>query len=77
EVRKIFQARADDYDRKLKGLPQSWLDGRVEAQNQADQVRRDTHASLADIKAASRALSSYPKSPEEAERKWTEARAAN
>ena len=37
--------------RKLKGLPQSWLDGRVEAQNQADQVRRDTHASLADIKA--------------------------
>jgi len=77
EVRKIFQARADDYDRKLKGLPQSWLDGRVEAQNQADQVRRDSHASLADIKAASRALSSYPKSPQEAERKWTEARAAN
>ena len=77
EIRKIFQARADDYEQRLKALPQSWVDGRIEAQNHTEEVRRNTHASLAEIKAASRILSSYPKSPDEAERKWSEARAAN
>ena len=77
EIRQIFQARADDYEQRLKTLPQSWVDGRIEAQNHTEEVRRNTHASLAEIKAASRILSSYPKSPDEAERKWSEARAAN
>jgi cation/acetate symporter len=77
EIRKIFQGRADDYERRLKGLPQSWEEGRLEAQHHIDGVRRNPQASLAEIKAASRALSSYPKNVEEAQRRWTDARAAN
>ncbi|WP_050468148.1 sodium:solute symporter family protein [Herbaspirillum chlorophenolicum] len=77
EIRKIFQARADEFEQKLQNLPQSWEEGRLEAQHHIDEVKRDTHASLAEIKAASRALSSYPKNEEEAERRWSDARAAN
>ena len=77
QVRAIFQARADDYERKLKNLPRSWEEGRIEAQHHIEEIRHDSHASLADIKGASRALSGYPKSAEEAERKWIDAKAAN
>ena len=77
EIRKIFQARADEYAVKLKNLPRSWEDGKLEALRHIDDVKRNPRASLAEIKAASRALSSYPKSPEDAERKWSEARATN
>jgi len=75
EVRRMFQARADDYALKLATLPQSWEEGREEVQRHIDEVKRNTHASLAEIKAASRMLSSYPKNEEEARRRWNEARA--
>ncbi|EJM98219.1 sodium:solute symporter family protein [Herbaspirillum sp. YR522] len=77
EIRNIFQARADDYDRRLKNLPQSWEEGRLEARHHIDEVKRNPQATLAEIKAASRALSSYPKSVEDAQRRWGDARAAN
>jgi len=77
DIRMIFQSRADDYERRLKNLPQSWEEGRIEAQQHIDQVKRSAHATLADIKAASRALSSYPKNVEDARRRWSDARAAN
>jgi len=77
QVRAIFQTRADDYDQKLKNLPRSWEDGRIDAQHHIEEIRRDSHATLADIKGASRALSGYPKSVAEAERKWQEAKANN
>jgi cation/acetate symporter len=77
QVRDIFQSRADDFDQKLKNLPRSWEDGRLEAQHHVEEIRRDSNASLADIKSASRALSSYPKSADEAERRWQEAKASN
>lgn len=77
QVRNIFQSRADDFDQKLKNLPRSWEDGRLEAQHHVEEIRRDSNASLADIKSASRALSSYPKSADEAERRWQEAKASN
>ena len=76
EVREIYRRRADDYDTKLKALPKSWNEGRVEAQRHVDELRRG-NASLIELKAASRQLSNYPKNPEEARRRWTEARNAN
>jgi cation/acetate symporter len=77
EVRAIFKARADEFEQKIKQLPRSWEDGRIDAQHHIENVKRDSRASLADIKSASRALSAYPKSVEEAERKWSEAKAYN
>ncbi|MDY7576818.1 sodium:solute symporter family protein [Herbaspirillum sp. RTI4] len=77
EVRAIFQQRADDFQHKLDGLPQSWENGRQAAQQHINIVRHNSNATLIEIKAANRELSSYPKSVQEAERKWSEARTAN
>ena len=77
EVSAIFQARADDYEKKLRSLPRSWEEGRIDAQHHIEEVKRNSHASLAEIKSASRALTAYPKSAEEAERKWADAKAYN
>jgi cation/acetate symporter len=76
EVRAIFHQRADDYDAKLKALPRSWEDGRIEAERHLDDLKRG-NASLIEIKAAGRAVSSYPKDTDEARRKWLEAKAFN
>lgn len=76
QVRAIFKHRANEYDAKLRSLPKSWEDGLVEMQHNVDDLKR-SNASLIDIKAASRALASYPKDPEEARRKWNEAKAFN
>lgn len=76
EVRAVFKRRADEYDAKLEGLPKSWEDGRLEAQRHVEDLKSG-NASLIEIKAAARAFANYPANPEEARRKWTEARAAN
>ncbi len=76
QVRATFRQRADDYDAKLKGLPKSWEEGRIETQRHVEELRMGS-ASLIEIKTAGRELAAYPKSPEEARRKWIEARAAN
>jgi cation/acetate symporter len=77
EVRAIFKERADRLEAKLNSLPASWENGRVEAQQHAQDVKRDSRASLMEIKAAARLVSSYPKSVEEARQKWREAREIN
>jgi cation/acetate symporter len=76
EVRAVFKRRADEYDAKLKGLPKSWEEGRLAAQRHVDDLK-SSNASLIEIKAAARAFANYPANPEEARRKWTEAKAAN
>jgi cation/acetate symporter len=76
EIRAVFRQRAADYDARLKALPQSAEDGRLEVQQQLDELRKNG-ASLNEVKAASRAVSTYPKTPEEASRRWSEAKAAN
>jgi len=76
EVRAIFQQRADAYDAKLKALPKSWDDGRIEAERLVER-KKMSNASLIDIREAAHDLGNYPKDPEEAERKWTEAKALN
>jgi cation/acetate symporter len=73
QVRAVFQARAIEYDAKLDNLPKSWEEGRIEAQQQLENLR-SSNASLLDIKAASRALASYPQSVEDARHHWSEAR---
>ncbi|MEC4720309.1 sodium:solute symporter family protein [Noviherbaspirillum sp. CPCC 100848] len=76
QVRTIFLERARQYEEKLKALPKSWEDGLQDAQWHVDSLKR-SNATLIEIKAAGRALASYPKDPNEARRKWTEARAYN
>jgi cation/acetate symporter len=77
EVRAVFKARADRLEAQLNALPASWEDGRIEAQQHAQDLKRDNRATLVEIKAAGRAVSAYPKSVGEAQQKWREARAAN
>jgi cation/acetate symporter len=76
QVRAIFQQRANEYDKKLNTLPKSWEDGMIELQHHAEELKRG-NASLMEIKAAGRALSAYPKDVDDAQRKWTEAKAFN
>ncbi len=76
QVRGIFRARAEVFEERLRALPQSWQDGREQAQRNLDAVRI-RNASLTDIRAAERALIAYPKSAEDAAREWSAARAAN
>jgi cation/acetate symporter len=76
EVRAVFRKRADDYTVRIAGLPQSWEDGRLQAQRKVEQLKTG-NASLLEIRAASRALANYPKDSTEAQRIWTEERAAD
>ena len=76
EVRAIFKQRAETIDKQLNTLPQSWIDGRIAAERQVDNLKTKD-ASLAEIRAANKALTTYPKTPAEAQHKWTEAEAIN
>ena len=76
QVRGVFETAAQQDQKRLEGLPDSWEAGRIEAQRQVE-VLKLGNASLLEIKAASRALAAYPKSIEAARQKWTEAKAAN
>ena len=76
EVRAVFRKRADDNDVRLATLPQSWEDGRLQAQRQVEKLKTG-NASLLEIRAASRALANYPKDSAEARHLWTEERAAD
>jgi cation/acetate symporter len=76
EIRAVFKQRADEYDTRLRELPKSWEQGRIAARRYLDDLRR-SNASLIEIRAAARALANYPRSVEEARRRWTEARNTN
>jgi cation/acetate symporter len=76
QVRALFSQRAAEYDRKLKGLPKSWEEGRAEAQHAVEDLKM-ANASILDIRAAERALLSYPRNVEQAQRKWEAARTAS
>ncbi|MDE2428841.1 MAG: VC_2705 family sodium/solute symporter, partial [Burkholderiales bacterium] len=75
QVRAIYQQQADAYQNKIRQLPRSWEDGRFELEHKLDELKSG-NASLIDIKNAGRNLSNYPKSPQEAEVHWREARNA-
>ena len=75
-MRAIFRERANEYAFKIASLPTSWENGLVEMQRHVEDLKR-SNASLIEIKAASRALSAYPKDVDDAQRKWSDARAFN
>jgi len=75
EVRRIYQHNADVLGDRLSRLPGSWVSEKVALQKTLQQYNQ-TNAPLADIKAAERALTTYPASPEQARVRWTEERAA-
>ena len=76
EVRAVFRKRADDNDVRLATLPNSWEEGRLQAQRQVEKLKTG-NASLLEIRTASRALANYPKDSAEARHIWTEERAAD
>lgn len=76
QVRAIFRQRMEEYDARLNALPKSWEDGLLEAQHRVEELKR-SKASLIEIKAAGRALAAYPTDPEDARRKWIDAKALN
>ncbi len=76
EVRAVFRQRADDNDVRLATLPNSWEEGRLQAQRQVEKLKTG-NASLLEIRAASRALANYPKDSAEARHLWTEERVAD
>ncbi|MFZ6655740.1 sodium:solute symporter family protein [Undibacterium sp. TJN19] len=73
QVRAIYRQRADELQKKIQQLPQSWEEGRFELQNKLDDLKSG-NASLLEIKAAGRVLANYPKSPQEAQSRWNDAR---
>jgi cation/acetate symporter len=75
QVRAIYKARADELTMRLNGLPHSWEEGRIEAVRHVEDLKTG-NASLLEIREASRALASYPQDPDEARRKWVDARNA-
>jgi len=76
EVRATFRARADEYAKRLAGLPHSWEAGKVEAQRRLD-LARGRNASLGEIRNAERALLGYPRTADEAAHVWAAERDAN
>lgn len=76
QVRSEFARRAAEYEQRIARLPQSWEEGRREVQRRLDEARLRS-ASLAELRAAERALGAYPRSVEEAARAWGEERREN
>ncbi len=69
EVREIHKKRAEELKAKIAALPQSWEEGKKQLQEKLASLPPD------DPKRAEleKQLKDYPKSPEEAKEKWTQA----
>ncbi len=76
QVRTIFKQRAEDFQNKINQLPASWEEGRFELRQHLDDLKSGT-SSLIEIKAASKELANYPKTPQEAQNRWIEAKNSN
>lgn len=76
QVRAIFKQRAEDFQNKINQLPASWEEGRFELRQHLDDLKSGT-SSLIEIKAASKELANYPKTPQEAQNRWIEAKNSN
>ncbi|MDO8700945.1 MAG: sodium:solute symporter family protein [Undibacterium sp.] len=76
QVRTIFKQRAEDFQNKINQLPTSWEEGRFELRQHLDDLKSGT-SSLIEIKAASKELANYPKTPQEAQNRWIEAKNSN
>ena len=76
EVRALFKARADDYERKLKDVPAALVRERAEAQQHSRELKA-ANAPLREIQAADKALAALPKNDALAREAWTREVATN
>jgi len=76
EVRAIYKERAATLEKQISQLPNSWTQGREQLQSKLTQ-QLNSNASLMEVRAAQQALDQFPKLPEDARQKWTEARNNN
>jgi cation/acetate symporter len=76
QVRAIFKQKAEEFQKKINQLPASWDEGRFELRQHLDELKSGT-ASLIEIKAASKELNNYPKTPQEASTRWADSRNSN
>ncbi|RCS58031.1 VC_2705 family sodium/solute symporter [Parvibium lacunae] len=73
QVQQALRKQAANYQAKIDQLPVSYNLEKQALEMQIMHLRQD-HASLREIKAAEKQLSQFPVSPEEANRRWQEAR---
>ena len=76
EVRSLFKARAEDYERKLRDVPAALVRDRIEAQQRSRDLKA-ANAPLREIQAADKALAALPKSEALAREAWTRELASN
>jgi cation/acetate symporter len=76
DVRKIFSDRAADARKRIEGLPATWENGRADAAKKLDELKA-ANAPVAEIRAAEKALSEYPKSAADARSAWQAQASAN
>jgi cation/acetate symporter len=69
EVRDIFKQRAADAKARIDALPKSWEEGRAAAIKKVDDLKAE-NAPVTAIRAAERAVETYPKSADDARKLW-------
>jgi cation/acetate symporter len=75
-VRGVYLQRAADAGARIAALPASWDQGQ-QAARKAVETLKAQRAPLREVRAAERALSRYPASPEDARRAWQQDAAQN
>ena len=71
EVRSVYLREADRYQLLIDTLPSSWAEG-YEARRKNLELARYDGSTFQEIKAAERVLSSYPKNPQDAKKRWSQ-----
>jgi len=71
EVRNVYLREADRYQLLIDTLPSSWAEG-YEARRKNLELARYDGSTFQEIKVAERVLTSYPKDPQDAKRKWSQ-----
>jgi len=76
EVVAIFKQRADEFDAKLKDVPAALAADKAAAEKKVADLKASNGA-VKEIQDAEKALAALPKTPDEAKKAWTAAKAAN
>ncbi len=70
EVREVWKKRAEELDAKIKALPASWEEGKRALEEKLKSLPPDDPERAK----VEKALKDYPKTPQEAKEKWTQAK---
>jgi cation/acetate symporter len=76
QVRDIYKERASAAKARVDALPQSWEEGRAAAAKKVDDLKA-ANAPVAEIRAAEKAITDFPKSAADAKKAWTAQIGAN